>query len=72
MNVQPSAHSRRENAVSLTPAGTDLARRGDIAFEQARAAALPAIEPDDLRAAIRALAAMNDALAATGENQTRK
>lgn len=62
MNVQPSPHNRRENIVTLTPPGTDLVRRGDTAFQQARAAILPTIDPDDMHAAIRVLAIMNDAL----------
>jgi DNA-binding MarR family transcriptional regulator len=62
MNVRPSPHNRRENTVTLTPAGTDLVRRGDTAFQQTRAAILPAIDPDDMHAAIRVLATMNDAL----------
>ncbi|HEY3873033.1 MAG TPA: MarR family winged helix-turn-helix transcriptional regulator [Actinocrinis sp.] len=72
MNVEPSAHSRRENTVTLTPAGTELVRRGDTAFRQAREAALPAIDPDDLRCAIRVLAAMNNALDPAGDNQPRR
>ena len=48
--------------VTLTPAGSKLVRRGDAAFQQARATVLPAIDADDMRAAIRVLAAMNDAL----------
>jgi len=67
MKVQPSAHSRRENTVTLTPAGTDLVQRGDAAFQQARAAVLPAIDVDDMRAAIRVLASMNDALDPTAD-----
>jgi DNA-binding MarR family transcriptional regulator len=62
MSVQPSAHSRRENSVTLTPAGAKLVRRGDAAFQQARADVLPAIDADDMRTAIRVLAAMNGAL----------
>lgn len=62
MNVQPSPHSRRENTVTLTPAGTDLVRRGDTAFQHTRAAILPPADPHDMHAAIRVLSAMNDAL----------
>jgi len=62
MSVQPSPTNRRENVITLTPAGTDLVRRGDAAFEREKATALPAAEPEDMRAAIRVLAAMNAAL----------
>ncbi|MEE1825196.1 MarR family transcriptional regulator [Streptomyces sp. BE20] len=60
--VRPSPHSRRENAVLLTPAGTDLVRRGDTALRRDRTAFLPRLDPDDMHAAIRVLSAMNDAL----------
>ena len=62
MTVQPSPHSRRENIISLTPKGTDLVRRGDAAFEREKAQALPDIDAEDMRAAIRVLAAMNATL----------
>ncbi len=64
VEVRPSPHSRRENAVGLTPAGTDLVRRGDAAFDREREGLLPLVDPDDLRAALRVLARMNDALGA--------
>ncbi|MGW1198529.1 MarR family winged helix-turn-helix transcriptional regulator [Streptomyces sp. NPDC002536] len=62
VTVQPSPHSRRENAVFLTPAGTDLVRRGDTAFHRDRAAILPIVDPDDMHAVIRVLTVMNNAL----------
>ncbi|MFE5588387.1 MarR family winged helix-turn-helix transcriptional regulator [Kitasatospora sp. NPDC056531] len=62
VTVQPSPRSRRENAVFLTPAGTDLVRRGDTAFHQDRAAIQSLVDPDDMRAAIRVLAATDKAL----------
>jgi DNA-binding MarR family transcriptional regulator len=62
MKVQPSPHNRRENIVTLTPAGTDLVRRGDTAFQQTRTAILPPVDPHDMHAAIRVLSTMNDAL----------
>ncbi|WP_194927404.1 MarR family winged helix-turn-helix transcriptional regulator [Catenulispora pinisilvae] len=62
MSVQAAAHNRRENVVSLTPAGTALVRRGDAAFEREKVAVLPDAEPGDVQAAIRVLAAMNGAL----------
>ncbi|WP_194904281.1 MarR family winged helix-turn-helix transcriptional regulator [Catenulispora rubra] len=62
MEVQPSPHSRRENTLTLTTAGTELVRRGDTAFHQARAAVLPPADPHDMHAALRVLAAVNDAL----------
>lgn len=65
MTAEVSPHSRRENVLALTPAGTDLVRRGDAAFQQARGSALPELEPEEMRAAIRVLAAMNDTLDAS-------
>ena len=41
MTAQPAAHSRRENAIALTAAGTALVRRGDALFENARETVLP-------------------------------
>ncbi len=61
MTVEVSAHSRRENSVSLTQTGTDLVRRGDVLFQKSRKAALPALDADDLAAAIRTLAAFKTA-----------
>jgi DNA-binding MarR family transcriptional regulator len=61
MQVEVAAHSRRENSVSLTPAGTDLVRRGDELFQKRRLAALPALDADDLAGAIRTLAALKHA-----------
>jgi DNA-binding MarR family transcriptional regulator len=65
MTVRVSDRTRRENAVALTPAGTDLVRRGDAAFHQASATALPALDPHDAQTAIRVLAAMNETLDST-------
>lgn len=65
LNVQPSARSRRENTLTLTPAGTDFVRRGDTAFRQARTTALPTVDPEDMRAAIRVLTALNNTLERT-------
>jgi DNA-binding MarR family transcriptional regulator len=72
MKVQPSPHSRRENTVTLTTAGTDLVRRGDTAFHQTRAATLPAVDPHDMDVAIRVLSAMNDALDSTTPDIPRR
>jgi DNA-binding MarR family transcriptional regulator len=62
MTVEAAAHTRRENSVSLTRAGTDLVRRGDALFQKSRDALVSAVAPQDLQAAIRALDAMNNAL----------
>lgn len=62
MTVQPSPHNRRENLIGLTPAGTDLVRRGDAAFERERSDSLPDIPPEAMRTAIGVLAAMSSAL----------
>jgi DNA-binding MarR family transcriptional regulator len=55
MTVRVAPHTRRENAVTLTEAGTDLVRRGDALTETSRAALQDAADPADLAAAIRAL-----------------
>jgi len=55
MTVRVAPHTRRENAVSLTEAGTALVRRGDELTEASRAAMRNAADPADLTAAIRAL-----------------
>jgi DNA-binding MarR family transcriptional regulator len=55
MTVRVAPHTRRENAVTLTEAGTALVRRGDALTETSRAALQDAADPADLAAAIRAL-----------------
>jgi DNA-binding MarR family transcriptional regulator len=55
MTVRVAPHTRRENAVSLTEAGTALVRRGDELTEASRVAMRDAADPADLVAAIRAL-----------------
>jgi DNA-binding MarR family transcriptional regulator len=62
MTVTVAPHTRRENTVALTPAGTALVRQGDALFEEARTGVLPAFDADDVQAAIRVLGAMNAAL----------
>lgn len=62
MTAGVSPHTRRENTIALTPAGTSLVRRGDELFQQAREAVLPAVGPDDMAAALRVLEMMNEAL----------
>ncbi len=59
MTVAPSPRNRREHTIALTPAGTDLVRRGDTRFEQSRQNMLATADPADLRAAIRLLTTMN-------------
>jgi DNA-binding MarR family transcriptional regulator len=72
MTVQVSALNRRENTVALTAAGTDLVRRGDAVFEQAREALLPAFRPNDMAATLRLLTAMSQAFdPPTRQNNTR-
>jgi DNA-binding MarR family transcriptional regulator len=62
ISVQPAPHTRRENTVRLTRAGTDLVRRGDTVFEQARRTVLPTIAAPDMATAVRVLSSMNAAL----------
>ncbi len=71
MSVQPAPHTRRENTIRLTEAGTDLVRRGDILFEQARASVLPTIPARDMATAVRVLNSMNAALEHAIEHQPR-
>ncbi len=55
MTVRAASHTRRENAVTLTEAGTALVRRGDALTQASRAALQDAAAPEDLAAAIRVL-----------------
>jgi DNA-binding MarR family transcriptional regulator len=55
ITVRVASHTRRENAVTLTEAGTTLVRRGDALTQSSRAAVLDAIDPEDLTATIRVL-----------------
>jgi DNA-binding MarR family transcriptional regulator len=55
MNVRVAAHTRRENAVALTEAGTALVRHGDALTQTSRAALQDAANPGDLTTAIRVL-----------------
>jgi DNA-binding MarR family transcriptional regulator len=71
MSVQPSPHTRRENVVTLTNAGTDLVRRGDAMFEQARKTVLPHIAARDMATAVRVLNSMNAALERAIDHQPR-
>jgi DNA-binding MarR family transcriptional regulator len=58
MTVQAAAHTRRENVVALTPAGTALVRKGDALTEDSRRAMLDAVNPDELETAVRVLRAL--------------
>lgn len=71
MSVQPAPHTRRENTIRLTRAGTDLVRRGDVLFEQARTRVLPTIPARDMATALRVLTSMNTALEDAIEHQPR-
>jgi DNA-binding MarR family transcriptional regulator len=62
MTVRVAAHTRRENAVTLTQAGTALVRQGDALTQTPRAALQDATHPDDLTAAIRVLRSLLKAL----------
>jgi DNA-binding MarR family transcriptional regulator len=62
MTAEVSSHTRRENTVALTPAGTDLVRRGDRIFARERDTALPTTDPGDMAATLRVLSAINEAL----------
>jgi DNA-binding MarR family transcriptional regulator len=55
MTVRVATHTRRENAVTLTEAGTTLVRRGDALTQTSRTALQDATDPGDLTAAVRVL-----------------
>jgi DNA-binding MarR family transcriptional regulator len=63
MTVSVAPHTRRENVLALTEAGTALVRRGDALMETSRAAMLGAIDPRDLPAALRLLGRVVESLA---------
>lgn len=63
MTVRVASHTRRENAVALTEAGTALVRRGDALAQRSQAAMLDAVDPADLAAAVRVLGGLLQALA---------
>lgn len=62
ITVQTAPHTRRENAVALTGAGTALVRKGDKLTEHSRAAISDAIEPDQLPIVLAALHGLLGAL----------
>jgi DNA-binding MarR family transcriptional regulator len=62
MTVRVASHTRRENAVALTEAGTALVRRGDALIEADRAAMLDAIDPEEFTAAVHVLGGLMKAL----------
>jgi DNA-binding MarR family transcriptional regulator len=63
MTVSVAPHTRRENVLALTEAGTALVRHGDALMETSRAAMLGAIDPRDLPAALRLLGRVVESLA---------
>jgi DNA-binding MarR family transcriptional regulator len=62
MTVRVAEHTRRENAVTLTEAGTALVRRGDALTQASRAAMLDAIDPGEVTAAVHVLGGLLEAL----------
>jgi DNA-binding MarR family transcriptional regulator len=62
MTVRVAAHTRRENAVTLTEAGTALVRQGDALTQTSRAALQDAAGSKDLGTAIRVLRSFLDVL----------
>jgi DNA-binding MarR family transcriptional regulator len=62
MAVRVAAHTRRENAVTLTGKGTALVREGDALTKTSRAALRDAADPADVAAAIRVLGSLLNAL----------
>jgi len=64
MTVETAPHTRRENAVALTRAGTALVRRGDRLARDSRSALLGSVSPSDLATAVRVLATIGQSLEA--------
>jgi DNA-binding MarR family transcriptional regulator len=62
MTVRVAEHTRRENAVTLTEAGTALVRQGDALTQGPRTALLDAAAPGDIAAAIRVLGGLLEVL----------
>jgi DNA-binding MarR family transcriptional regulator len=62
MTVRVAEHTRRENAVALTEAGTALVRKGDALTQSSRDAMLEGADPQELAAAINLLRGMLRAL----------
>jgi DNA-binding MarR family transcriptional regulator len=58
MTVQVAPHTRRENAVALTAAGTALVRKGDALMQESRTAILRAVTPTQFHAVVAALQAL--------------
>jgi DNA-binding MarR family transcriptional regulator len=58
MTVRVASHTRRENAVTLTEAGTALVHRGDALTQAPLAAMRDEADPGDLTAAIRLLGSL--------------
>ncbi len=64
MTVEVARHTRRENAIALTKAGTALVREGDVLLQHSRDALLDAVTPTELPAARHVLQALLQALEA--------
>ncbi|UJP09115.1 MarR family winged helix-turn-helix transcriptional regulator [Microbacterium sp. KUDC0406] len=62
MIVEPAPHSRRENAVRLTPSGEALVRKGDALLAESLRRDMPQFSPDELSLTVRTLSALNAAL----------
>lgn len=62
MTVEVSPHSRRENSIRLTPAGTALVRKGDELLATSMEHDLPTLDAGDLAATLRTLSALSVAL----------
>jgi DNA-binding MarR family transcriptional regulator len=55
ISVRVAPHTRRENAVALTEAGTALVRKGDALMQATRNAMLDSIDPGEFTAAVHVL-----------------
>jgi DNA-binding MarR family transcriptional regulator len=61
MTVTVSPSSRRENAVALTPRGTELVRRGDELLATVLERDMPALPAGEVAATVRTLGTLNAA-----------
>ena len=58
MTVEVASHTRRENTVALTKAGTALVRKGDALMQRSRDALMGAVPAKELRGLLSGLRAL--------------
>jgi DNA-binding MarR family transcriptional regulator len=55
LTAEVSANSRREKSIALTPAGTELVRRGDQILNETNVTLFPEFDPADMAGTLRTL-----------------